>query len=68
MDLEFFLKNYGQNNANDLGNKIGLDELMGEIQLARPNANIEVVSYSNGVGAAAGRPRYDNREKYSEYF
>ena len=25
-----------------------LDELMGELQLARPNANIEVVSYSNG--------------------
>lgn len=25
-----------------------LDQLMGEIQLARPNANIEVVSYSNG--------------------
>ena len=24
MDLEFFLNNYGQNNANDLGNKIGL--------------------------------------------
>ena len=24
MDIEFFLNNYGQNNANDLGNKIGL--------------------------------------------